>query len=82
MSAIWVAVITGALAIVGNIIVVVLSNKNQQEVLEAKIKGEIAVVKTEINTLSNRVNVHNNLIDRMYHVEADVQELKHKAERE
>lgn len=82
MSAIWVAVITGALAIVGNIIVVVLSNKNQQEVLEAKIKGEIAVIDTKIDTLTNRVNVHNNLIDRMYHVEADVQELKHKAERE
>ena len=84
-----VAVVTGALAVLGQKIIANGNNEKlyakldkQSEVSDQKIQGQIDVIKTEIKTLSDRVNKHNDLIDRMYHVEADVQELKHKAERE
>lgn len=83
-----VAVVTGALAVLGQKIIANGNNKElyakldkQSEVSDQKIQGQIDVIKTEIKTLSDRVNKHNDLIDRMYHVEADVQELKHNAER-
>ena len=83
-----VAVVTGLLAVLGQKVIADAKNKElyakldkDSELSDQKIQGQIDVIKTEIKTLSDRVNVHNNLIDRMYKVEADVQELKHDAER-
>ena len=81
-------IVAALITLAGTIITVVMGNKStlaaldkKSEISDEKIQGEINVIKTEIKTLSDRVNVHNNLIDRMYKVEADVQELKHDAER-
>ena len=79
-----VAVVTGALAVLGQKIIANGNNEKlyakldkQSELSDEKIKSELAVMKTEIKTLSDRVNKHNDLIDRMYHVEAAVTELQH-----
>ena len=92
MSAGWVAVITaliaGGCAVIGQAILAKSNNQKltqelfaridkQSELNDEKLKGDIAVIKTEIKTLSDRVEKHNNLIDRMYHVEAAVTELQH-----
>lgn len=69
---IWVAIITGAISLVGTIITVLSANKTQS----AKMHEEIAVIKTEVKTLSERQAKHNNLIERMYKVEAQVATLK------
>lgn len=89
MVSVWVAIISAAASLIGTILTVILTNKQtiatldkKSEISDEKIHGEIAVIKTEIKTLSDRVNVHNNLIDRMYHVEAAVTELQHNAERD
>ena len=88
-----VAVVTGAFALGGQALLAKSNNQKltqelfnridkQSELSDQKIQGQIDVIKTEIKTLSDRVQAHNNLIDRMYRVEADVQELKHNAGRE
>ena len=84
-----VALVTGAAAVIGQKLISNASTKElyakldkQSEVADQKLQAKIDVIDTKIETLSERVNAHNQLIDRMYRVEADVQELKHKAERE
>lgn len=69
---IWVAIITGAISLVGTIITVLSANKTQS----AKMHEEIAVIKSEVKTLSERQAKHNNLIERMYKVEAQVAAMK------
>ena len=88
-----VAVVTGAFALGGQALLAKSNNQKltqelfnridkQSELSDQKIQGQIDVIKTEIKTLSDRVQQHNNLIDRMYRVEAKVTELEHNAERE
>jgi len=96
MSAGWVAVITaliaGACAVLGQAILAKSNNQKltqdlfaridkQSELNDEKLKGDIAVIKTEIKTLSDRVEKHNNLIERMYEVEGAVRELQHNQQR-
>lgn len=50
----------------------------QSELSDEKLKGDIAVIKTEIKTLSDRVEKHNNLIDRTYKLEQDAAVLSEK----
>lgn len=82
-EAIIVALITGAAAVVANLIIARQSNRDlyakldkQSEVSDAKIQGEIDVIKADIRTLSNRVEQHNKLVERTYALEsrADVQD--------
>ena len=82
-EAIIVALITGAAAVVANLIIARQSNRDlyakldkQSEVSDAKIQGEIDVIKADIRTLSNRVEQHNKLVERTYALErrADVHE--------
>jgi hypothetical protein len=49
----------------------------QSELSDAKLDREIAVVKTEISALSQRVNVHNNMIERVYKLEGRMDEAAH-----
>ncbi len=37
--------------------------------MKAEIQGQISGIRAEIKTLSERVDVHNNLIDRVYQLE-------------
>lgn len=83
-EAIIVALITGACAIAANLIISKQSNRDlyakldkQSEVTDAKIQGQIDVIKADIRTLSNRVEAHNNVIERTYKLEGAVSELQH-----
>ena len=77
-DAIWVALITGALAIVGEIIVSARNAKElyakldkQSEIADERIKGEIAVIHTEISDLRKNVEKHNNVLERVYKLETE-----------
>lgn len=82
-EAIIVALITGACAVAAQLIISRRSSNElyakldkQSEVSDAKIQGEIDVIKADIRTLSNRVEAHNKLVERTYVLErrADVHE--------
>lgn len=75
-EAVIVALITGGLTLVGTILTVVFSHKStlaaldkKSEISDEKIHGEINVIKTQIQTLSDRVEKHNNMIERTYELE-------------
>lgn len=75
-EAVIVAVVTAGLSLIGTIITVLTANRmtlaaldKKSELSDEKIHGEINVIKTEIKTLSDRVEKHNNLIDRTYRLE-------------
>lgn len=83
-DAILVALITGALSLLGAFISSRKSTADmfakldkQSELSDAKLDREIAVVKTEISALSQRVNVHNNMIERVYKLEGRMDEAAH-----
>ena len=87
MAEIIVPIIAALITLAGTIITVVMGNRStlaaldkKSEISDEKIHGEIAVIKTEIKTLSDRVNVHNNLIDRMYKAETDIKLLQQEME--
>lgn len=82
-EAIIVALITGACAVAAQLIISRRSSNElyakldkQSELSDARIQGEIDVIKADIRTLSNRVEAHNKLVERTYVLErrADVQE--------
>ena len=60
-----VEVIIAALALVGTLVGSLLANNKHQAVMQEQLKG----VKDDINTLSSRVDNHNNLVERMVVVE-------------
>ena len=71
-DAIIVALITGGLSLIGIIITSARSNQQlfakldkQSELSDAKLDKEIAVVKTEITTLSEEVRKHNAFAERI-----------------
>lgn len=87
MAEIIVPIIAALITLAGTIVTVVMGNRStlaaldkKSEISDEKIHGEIAVIKTEIKTLSDRVNVHNNLIDRMYKAETDIKLLQQEME--
>ena len=76
---IWIALITGTLAVIGDIIVSAKSTKElyakldkQSELADERIKGEIAVIHTEIAELRKNVERHNSVIERTYSLEKEV----------
>lgn len=71
-DAIIVALITGACAIIAQLIISRQSNKDlyakldkQSELSDSKLEREIAVVKTEIKNLSDEVHKHNAFAERI-----------------
>lgn len=75
----WVALITGGLAVLGEIIVSAKSTKElyakldkQSEIADERIRGEIAVIHTEITELRKNVEKHNSVIERTYNLEKEV----------
>lgn len=71
-ESIVVALITGGLALIGVFITNRKSNAElfakldkQSELSDAKLEREIAVVKTQIETLSDEVRKHNNFAERI-----------------
>ena len=73
------AIISGAISLIGIVVTVVVSNRKmmdeldkRSEVKDTELKGEIAVIKTEIADLRKSQDKHNNMIDRMYGAEKDI----------
>lgn len=82
-EAVTVALITGVAAIIGNIIISAKTTRDlynrldkQSEVADERIKGEIAVVKTEIADLRKEVEKHNGVLERVYGLETEVAKQK------
>ena len=78
-DAVIVALITGAVAVIGDIIISAKNTRDlyakldkQSEIADERIKGEIAVIKTEITELRKTVEKHNTVIERTYRLEAEV----------
>ncbi len=78
-DAVIVALITGAVAVIGDIIVSAKNTRDlyakldkQSEIADERIKGEIAVIKTEITELRKTVEKHNTVIERTYALETEV----------
>ena len=78
-DAIIVALITGVLAVVGEIIVSAKNTRElyakldkQSEVSDAMMHGEINVIKEEVRTLREEVQKHNKVVERTYELEKNV----------
>ena len=74
-----VALITGACAIVAQLIISAKSTselysklEKQSEVKDTELKGEIAVIRTEIAELRKNVEKHNTVVERTYNLECEV----------
>lgn len=72
-------IIVALLALIGTLAGSYFANNKNQAVMDEKIKD----IKEDISILSDRVNKHNNLIermaiveDRMNHIEKDIDKLK------
>ncbi len=70
-------VIVAILALIGTLAGSYFSNNKHTAVMDEKIKD----LKKDIETLSDRVNRHNNLVSRMSVVEEKIKELENKGER-
>lgn len=67
-------VVTGAVAVYGSYQAVKRANDER----ERKYADSIARVETKIDTLSTRVEKHNNVIERTYKLETEVENLYHR----
>lgn len=84
-EAVVVALITGACAIIAQLVISRSSAKElfakldkQSKVSDEKIKSRIDVLQADLRTLSNRVDAHNKVVERTFQLErrADVAEEK------
>ena len=78
-STVLVALITGGITLAGTVITVLVSTRQtvaaldkQSSLSDEKIHREIDVIKEQIHTLSERVEKHNNMIERTYELEKKV----------
>lgn len=67
-EAIIVALITGGLSLAG----VFFSNRRAASDMNAKLDKQQAVMAEKLDELTDRVNKHNNLVERTYHLEEEV----------
>ena len=77
MNEIMVAIITGAVSLIGTVITVLMANKStiaaldkQSAVTDENIKGQINTIHAEIKALSDRVDAHNKIVERTYNLES------------
>ena len=75
-EAIICALITGACAVAGEIVVSAKNTRElyakldkQSEIADERIKGEIAVIHQEISELRKNVEKHNQVVERVYNLE-------------
>lgn len=73
------ALISGVISLVGVIVTVVVANRKmmaeidkKSEVKDMELKGEVAVIKTEIAELRKSQDKHNSMIERMYAAEKEI----------
>ena len=84
-NAVLVAIITAGVSLIGTIITVVAANRNtlatlqeQTRVRDENIQGQINLIQNEIQTLSDRVEKHNKIVERTYNLESRVAVLEAK----
>lgn len=84
-TAVLVAIITGAISLIGTIVTVLMANKStlaalseQSKLADESIQGKINVIDSKIETLSKRVEKHNSMIERTYNLETRVSVLEAK----
>ena len=84
-TSVLVAVITGSIALIGTIITVMATNRatlaalsEQSKISDEKINGEIKAIKIKIDDLSERVEKHNQIVERTYKLESRVSVLEAK----
>lgn len=77
-EAIIAALVTGGCAVISQIIISARSTKDlydkldkQSEIADEKIRGEIALIKAEIQELRKNVEKHNGVIERTYSLEKE-----------
>lgn len=84
-----VALVTAGAALIGQVYVAKSNNAKltnelfnrldkQSEVADQKLQAKIDVINTKIETLSDRVEKHNSIIDRTYKLEQDTAVLQEK----
>ena len=72
-ESIIVALITGGLSLIGVVITCLMTAKKN----ETALKISQAVTETKIEALRSEVNKHNNLIERTYKLEGQMEEVQH-----
>ena len=84
-NAVLVAIITAGVSLIGTIITVIVANRQtiatmseQSKLADERIQGQIAVIDTKIQTLSERVEKHNSMVERTYNLESRVSVLEAK----
>ena len=75
-EAVVVALITGAVSLIGTIITVLLANQKTNEAL----KISQAVTDTKIDELTREVRAHNNFAQRMPVIEEQIKVINHRIE--
>lgn len=77
-EAIIVAIITGCLALIGQIVISARGNKElyakldkQSELADERLRGEVTVLRTEITELRKQVERHNSVVERTYQLEKE-----------
>ena len=73
-EAIAVAVITGVITLIGNIIALMSSSKKTQQ----NVNTQLAVMETQMKELTREVREHNNFASRIPVIEAKVEALEKK----
>lgn len=87
-EAVIAAIATAVLSLIGTVITVLAANKQtlaaldkKSELSDAKLEAELrkhqAVTDTKIDELTKKVEKHNNLIERTYKLEGEMQEVQH-----
>ena len=76
MDAVWAALVSGGLALIGTVITVNASQKKTQTAVENTMKTELAVMNNEIKHLREEVEKHNNFAERVPRLEGDLQTVK------
>ena len=78
------AIIVALITLAGTIITVIMTNRHtlseldkKSELSDSKIQGEINVINANIETLSDRVEKHNSMIERVYQLEGRMNEVEH-----
>ena len=72
------ALITGAVSLIGIVVTVVLSNRSLMDkmdkdnaIADERIRGEIAVIKNDVQQLRGDVQKHNAIVERTYKLEQE-----------
>lgn len=76
MDAVWAALVSGGLALIGTVITVNASQKKTQASVESTVKTEMAVMNTKIENLTKEVEKHNNFAVKIPEINAKVTMIK------